>query len=64
MKDVLSGFFAMLTIWRYLIATTSTGKEFKKNYLLASLFFVLAPAFKTINRHPSSYCSSVRLVLL
>lgn len=42
MKDLLSGMFALLTIWRYIVALQSQGKSRTRNYWLASGFFVLA----------------------
>jgi hypothetical protein len=42
MKDLLSGFFALLSIWRYLAALESTKPKRWENYWLSTIFFVLA----------------------
>ncbi|MGD0141198.1 MAG: hypothetical protein ABSD28_20255 [Tepidisphaeraceae bacterium] len=42
MKDLLSGFFALLSIWRYLVALESPKARRRKNYWLATVFFIMA----------------------
>jgi hypothetical protein len=42
MKDVLSGLFALLTIWRYVVALDSQGKQRTWNYWLATALFLMA----------------------
>ncbi len=42
MKDLLSGFLAMATIWRYLIAVESQGRKRKINYLVSTGLCLLA----------------------
>jgi tetratricopeptide (TPR) repeat protein len=42
MKDLLSGFFALLSIWRYIAALESPKAKRRKNYCLATIFFALA----------------------
>ena len=41
-EDLLSGLFSMLTIWRYIIAVQSEGKQRRKNYWLASFLYLCA----------------------
>jgi protein O-mannosyl-transferase len=40
MKDLLSGFFALLAIWRYIAALESSGRGRKWNYALSTIFYV------------------------
>jgi protein O-mannosyl-transferase len=42
MKDLLSGLFALLCIWRYIVALDSQGPQRKWNYWASLLFFVAA----------------------
>jgi protein O-mannosyl-transferase len=42
MKDLLAGLFSMLTIWRYIVAVQSEGKQRRKNYWLASFLYLCA----------------------
>jgi len=42
MKDLLSGFFALLTILMYIIALDSRGNARKRNYWLSTIFFIAA----------------------
>jgi tetratricopeptide (TPR) repeat protein len=42
MKDLLSGFFALLTILMYIIALDSQGSARKRNYGLSTIFFIAA----------------------
>ncbi len=42
MKDLLSGLFALLAIWRYIAALQSVGRRRKWNYLVATVCFVAA----------------------
>jgi hypothetical protein len=42
MKDLLSGLFALATIWRYVIATQSEGASRRNNLIAATLFFLAA----------------------
>ncbi|MGD0769001.1 MAG: hypothetical protein ABSB42_12520 [Tepidisphaeraceae bacterium] len=42
MKDLLSGFFALLSIWRYLAALESPKAGRRRNYWLATMFFAAA----------------------
>jgi tetratricopeptide (TPR) repeat protein len=42
MKDLLSGFFALLSIWRYLAALESPKPRRRTNYWLATMFFAAA----------------------
>lgn len=42
MKDLLSGFFALLTILQYMIAVESKGKKGTKHYWLMSAFYLAA----------------------
>ena len=42
MKDLLSGFFALLAIWRYIAAVESRGPARKRQYWLSTLFFAAA----------------------
>jgi hypothetical protein len=42
MKDLLSGLFALLSIWRYIVALESRGRERKWNYWLSTIFYIAA----------------------
>lgn len=42
MKDLLSGLFALLAIWRYIAAIESRGKPRKWNYALSTICFAAA----------------------
>jgi tetratricopeptide (TPR) repeat protein len=42
MKDLLSGLFALLAIWQYILAMQSPAKRRKWTYLLATICFVAA----------------------
>jgi protein O-mannosyl-transferase len=42
MKDLLSGLFALLAIWQYIVAMESPGKRRKWSYLLATICFAAA----------------------
>lgn len=42
MKDLLSGLFALLSIWRYIAALESRGQKRKWNYWLSTIFFAAA----------------------
>ncbi|MDP9174737.1 MAG: hypothetical protein M3O30_12840 [Planctomycetota bacterium] len=42
MKDLLSGLFVMLAVWRYLVAMERVGREWKIQYGIATFFFLCA----------------------
>jgi hypothetical protein len=42
MKDLLSGLFALLAIWRYIAALDSRGDARKREYWLSTIFFAAA----------------------
>jgi protein O-mannosyl-transferase len=42
MKDLLSALFALLSIWRYMVALESQGQKRTRNYWSATIFYIAA----------------------
>jgi protein O-mannosyl-transferase len=42
MKDLLTGLFSMLCIWRYLVASQSEGRKQRREYWIATICFIAA----------------------